>query len=165
MIVTHGVLLLVQVLILRSECKIDLLMQFVVVIIYGYMTDFALWLTSGIVVQSYAASCLLCALSCVLVGLGVYLETLPRLAVLPADGLMQLLVDKTGAETGKVKMCIDCALIVTGIIISFVFLGSLQGIREGTIASGFLVGYFVRLFSRLFNKLKSIDTEIDYNLT
>ena len=46
-------------------------------------------------------------------------------------------------------------MLVSGaIIISFIFLGTLEGVREGTIISAGLIGYIIILISSVLEKVK-----------
>ncbi len=39
-------------------------------------------------------------------------------------------------------------MTLTGVIIAWVMIGGIEGVREGTVVSAFLVGFMVKLFKR-----------------
>jgi len=43
-----------------------------------------------------------------------------------------------------IKVIMDCLTVVIGIVLSFVFLGKLDGIREGTVICALLVGKLMK---------------------
>jgi len=61
---------------------------------------------------------------------------------------------KTGMVFGNVKVLFDISMIVTSVILSFLFfgVGEFNGVREGTLFIALTVGFFVKLFTRLLNK-------------
>ena len=61
-----------------------------------------------------------------------------------------------GFEFGKAKIGVDSSLVIAGIISSLVFMGTVQGIREGTVVAALLVGYFVRFFNRIITLPQAI---------
>ena len=51
------------------------------------------------------------------------------------------------------KTIYDCASLVVAVVMSFVLLGSLQGVGIGTVVCAFLNGTLIKLFSRLFERI------------
>jgi uncharacterized membrane protein YczE len=48
-----------------------------------------------------------------------------------------------------VKVTVDCVAVGTGVILSFIFLGGLFGIREGTILSAMLIGKIIPFANKM----------------
>ena len=60
-----------------------------------------------------------------------------------------------------VKVIIDCLVVGIGIILSWLFLGRIEGIREGTVLSALLVGLIMKKFQKVIEPLmnKALGTE------
>ena len=58
-------------------------------------------------------------------------------------------------------MIIDCLVVGIGIILSWLFLGRIEGIREGTVLSALLVGLIMKKFQKVIEPLmnKALGTE------
>lgn len=68
---------------------------------------------------------------------------------------MKVISEKLGAEFGNIKILFDWTLVSIGIVISLFAFGSIEGVREGTVISAFLVGYFIKLLRRIAFRLSS----------
>lgn len=51
-------------------------------------------------------------------------------------------------EFHTIKIINDMVMTLTGTIIVWVMIGGIEGVREGTVVSAFLVGFMVKLFKR-----------------
>ena len=61
----------------------------------------------------------------------------------PGDALVKTISAEFGIRLPRVKMAFDAFLTVSALILSWIFLGRIEGVREGTFLSVFLVGLFV----------------------
>ncbi len=59
----------------------------------------------------------------------------------------------TGKRYENIKIFFDVLYIVAAAIISFLFLGKLEGVREGSIIAALLVGNIIKIYNCLFEKL------------
>ncbi len=153
-ILFNVLLILLQIILLRKKYKLVQLVQLPVIFIFGFFTDFTLYLVSGINISGYVWQVVLCLLSCATLALGVFLEVKAKLTYLAGEGLALAITDTFRIEFGKAKISIDSSMVIVGVVSSMVLLGQLQGVREGTIASALLVGYLAKLYSR---KLSFVD--------
>ncbi len=139
-----------QILLLQKDYPWIQLVQIPVVFLFGWFIDIAMPLLSWIEPAHYASEMFYCLLGCVVLALGVFVEVKAKVTYLPGEGMAMALCQKFGFEFGKTKIGVDSTLVAVGLISSLVFLGSVQGIREGTVLAAVLVGYLVRLFDRVF---------------
>jgi uncharacterized membrane protein YczE/cytidylate kinase len=154
-VILNIIFILLQMTLLRRDYQWIQLLQLPVAMVFGAFTDLALYLvSSNMHVSNYLLQWLFCILSIALVALGVYLQVKAKVIYLAGEGLCLAISKTFHVEFGKVKVGLDCTLVVIGVISSFIFLHELRGIREGTIAAALLVGTTVRLYSR---KLKFLD--------
>lgn len=153
-IIFNFLLIVIQVLILKSDFERKQWMQIVVTVIFGYFIDFALYILTPIEPTNYMSQWILCIISCFIIGLGVYFEVMSNAIVLPGEGVSLAVRHVTHIEFGKLKTAFDTSNVVIGAILSLVLYGSFQGIGLGTIFAGIVVGYIVRGYRQLFNKFK-----------
>ncbi len=59
----------------------------------------------------------------------------------------------TGKRYENIKIFFDVLYIVMAAIISFLFIGRLEGVREGSIFAALLVGTIIKIYNGLFGKL------------
>ena len=150
-IILNVVLIFIQMLLLRKKYRMFQLIQFPVIFLFGFFIDlimkYSAWMTPG----NYFEQAFLCLLSCVVLGVGVFFEVKAALTYLPGEGLAMALTQTFGVEFGKTKIGTDFSLVAIGIVSSLFLLGTLEGIREGTVVAAVLVGYIVRfLHTRSF---------------
>lgn len=158
-IVMNLLLILLQIVLLRRSYQLVQLLQLPVALFFGCFIDIAMYLLSGIHASSYWLQWLLCLLSCVILAFGVFLEIKAKVTYLAGEGLSLAIAKTFNIEFGKAKVGLDSTMVVIGIISSFFFLHSLQGIREGTIIAALLVGTITRFFSSTLNKFYPIKAQ------
>lgn len=71
---------------------------------------------------------------------------------MPAEGVAQALEIRTGKTMSTMKICFDWFVVLVSVVLSWVFLKEIRGIREGTLIAAFGVGLFIKLYTRLFGK-------------
>lgn len=94
-------------------------------------------------------------LGCPIMALGIALEVFAGVTILPGEGIVKTLAEKSGMEFGNVKVGFDCVLTLIAAILAFVFFGRLNGVGIGTLVSAVAVGQFVRLYSHKLGKFKA----------
>ena len=145
----HCVFILLQILLLRRKYDPIQLMQLPVALLFGYLTDFAVWCIKGISCSSYLDQWALCAIGILLVGIGVSLEVTAGGVVLAGEGFVLAVCRVFPIKFGNMKIAFDVSLVIIGCILSFIFLHGLYGVREGTIAAAILVGTAARQINKL----------------
>ena len=145
----HCVFILLQILLLRRKYDPIQLMQLPVALLFGYLTDFAVWCIKGISCSSYLDQWALCAIGILLVGIGVSLEVTAGVVVLAGEGFVLAVCRVFPIKFGNMKIAFDVSLVIIGCILSFIFLHGLYGVREGTIAAAILVGTTARQINKL----------------
>ena len=145
----HCVFILLQILLLRRKYDPIQLMQLPVALLFGYLTDFAVWCIKGIPCSSYLDQWALCAIGILLVGIGVSLEVTAGVVVLAGEGFVLAVCRVFPIKFGNMKIAFDVSLVIIGCILSFIFLHGLYGVREGTIAAAILVGTAARQINKL----------------
>lgn len=141
-----------QVLLLRRRFPPFQLLQIPLTLLFGLMCDAALWATQWINPAHYLEQCLWTILSVIVAGLGVYIEVSARIAYLPGEGIVVVLHRLIRMRFGTLKQVFDWTLVLAAIALSFILLGHLYGVREGTVLSAFGVGAMVKVFESLHSR-------------
>jgi len=146
-ILMHIIFIFIQIILLRSNYKPLQLLQLPVAFVFGYFTDFTMWLLSDLHPTAYLMQWGFTILSFVVIAFGVYLEVHAHVIVLAGEGMMLAIHEVTHIEFGKIKVTVDVLQVILGITLSLIFLHGLHGIREGTLAAALIVGTLVHFFS------------------
>ena len=139
-IIMHCVFIVIQILLLRRQFKPVQLLQLPVAIIFGYLTDLAVWAVGAFSYSSYWQQWIYCILGILLVGVGVSFEVVAGAVTLAGEGVVLAVCQVTGQPFGRMKVSFDVTLVVLSVILSFIFLHGLYGVREGTVAAALCVG-------------------------
>ena len=84
-----------------------------------------------------------------LVAVGVSLEVKAGVVTLAGEGLILALCQVLPkVKFGYMKVGFDVTLVVTASLLSFIFTGRVQGVREGTVAAALLVGLLAKQLGR-----------------
>lgn len=137
---------LAQIAILRRQFEPFQLFQFAASFLFGFYTDLAMMLTAWLPVGTYALSWLWLILGCAVMGAGIVLEILASLLLLPGEGVVAAISKVGHWQFHTIKIINDVVMTLTGVIIAWVMIGGIEGVREGTVVSAFLVGFMVKLF-------------------
>ena len=140
--------ILLQVVILRREFQPVNLLQIAFSTIFGYFVDFAKMLMGDFALPTYAGKLVMLAASIFLIALGVMLYIDVELVPMPMEGLSSCIAGKLGKSFPTMKTVVDCVVVLTGVVLSFLFLGKLDGIREGTIITAAVTGKLIAMFRK-----------------
>lgn len=151
-ILMHCVFILIQILLLRKQYHPIQLMQLPVAVFFGYLTDFGVWAVRGISCNSYWQQWVLCLIGVFLVAVGVSLEVKAGVVVLAGEGIVLAVCKIFPVKFGYMKVGFDVTLVVIACILSLVFTGHLQGVREGTVAAALLVGMIAKQLGKFWEK-------------
>lgn len=147
-------LILLQVLILRKNFKIENILQIPVSIAFGYFIDLTMRMFSRLDPVTYPVKFAALLAGCAVLGFGVYLEVLADVVMLPGESFVRAVVQTWGTNFGTTKILFDSSMTVIAGVLSFVFMGRLNGVREGTILAALLVGFMAKLFGKRLEFVK-----------
>ena len=144
----------VQIALLRKKCKpVEIIIQTILAFVYGYLTDFSCKLTSGLQANSYIMQFAFMILSCFVLGFGIWIQFKGGVAMLPGEAMNRAISEVTGRKYENIKIFFDVLYIVVAAVICFIFIGKLEGVREGSIIAAVLIGNIIKLYNRLFDRL------------
>ena len=141
-------LILLQILILRKNFKMENILQIPVSIAFGYFIDLTMYLFFWVNPGNYVVKLIALLAGCTVLGFGVYLEVLADVVMLPGESFVRAIVQTWNTNFGTTKIIFDSSMTVIAGVLSFVFSGRLNGVREGTIIAALLVGFIARLFGK-----------------
>ena len=147
-------LILLQLLILRKNFKLENILQIPVSIAFGYFIDLTMYLFFWVNPQNYVVKLLALLAGCIVLGFGVYLEVLADVVMLPGESFVRAIVQTWNTNFGTTKILFDSSMTIIAGVLSVLFFGKLNGVREGTIIAALLVGFIARLFGKHLEFLK-----------
>ena len=145
----------VQIAILRRKCKpVEIIIQTVLAFVYGYLTDFSCKLISGLQADSYIMQFAFMILSCFVLGFGIWIQFKGGVAMLPGEAMNRAISEVTGIKYENIKIFFDVLYIIAAAVICLVFVGKLEGVREGSIIAAILIGNIIKLYNYLFSRFR-----------
>lgn len=143
-----------QVIILKGKCNYtEIAVQTVLAFVYGYLTNLSVWLIREITVKGYPMQFLFMLLGCIILALGIWIQLKGGVAMLPGEAMNRAISKVTGRRYENIKIFFDILYIALSAVICLVFLGKLQGVREGSIIAAFAVGSIIKVYNKIFDKI------------
>ncbi len=147
LIVWNCVLILGQVLIRRRTFEPIQLLQIPLSFLFGYFTDFGMWIFSFFDTSLYPIRLMFVLLGTAVLGFGISLSVIADVIMNSGEAFVRDLADAVHKDFGNVKIIFDiCCVISSAVLSLFFFDFQPVGIREGTIIAAVCTGLFVKLF-------------------
>lgn len=147
-IIVYTCYIFLQMILKGGKFQPALLLQLVFSTVFGYLVDGTKLLLNNFVPATYFAQLATLAASILLISFSLVLYIDVKIAPMPPEGLVTCIADKMGKPFPKIKTLFDCASVLAGLALCFLFLGKVVGIREGTIITALLVGRLTGFFRR-----------------
>lgn len=141
-------LILIQIILLRGGFEKRQYLQIIIGTIFSVFIDFTLMLVNFLNPMDYVSQMRVLLCSCFVMAFGVLLEIKTEVVYLLGDGFIVAVSKFLNREFGKIKPYCDVSFVIITVTLSFVFLGYLAGVREGTVISAIIIGPIVRLFKK-----------------
>lgn len=153
LIIWNCILIVGQILILRKKFQLIQLLQVPLSFLFGWFTDFGMWIVSSIPVNSYPIRLIMVVVGIVILGFGISLSVIANVIMNSGKALVKAVSDTTNKEFGDVKIFFDILCVVMALILSLIFFDfTIVGTREGTIISALFTGVIVKFFGRKIKK-------------
>ncbi len=148
--IMNGVLVLGQIVVLRKKFEPVQLFQLLVGFVFGSLIDVNMLLTTWLQPVELWQKIVSQVLGCTILGLGIALEVRCGSVTMPGEGFPVAVSQVTGVEFPKVKIWVDCSLVVFAVIFSYVFFGAWQWyiVGIGTLFAMVYVGVVVRTMGK-----------------
>ena len=141
---TNCLFLLGQIVLLRKKFQPIQLLQIPLSMIFGYFSDFGVWIVSGLPNGVYALRLLWVMCGIVVVGFGVSLSVIAEVILNSSEALIKAIADTFKKDFGNMKVLFDVSWVVVATSLSLIFFHGLKGVREGTILSAVCIGLVVK---------------------
>ena len=80
--------------------------------------------------------------------------------MLPGEAMNRAISTVTGKRYENIKIFFDIFYITVSAVICFIFIGSLKGVREGSIIAALAVGNIIKVYNGIFDKIVKQNKEI-----
>ncbi len=144
-------LIFLQILILRRKFRISqLFLQVAFSFLFGYFTDFGVWLFATICPKSYVLKLLVVIVGVAMVAFGIAFNVIAEAVMNCGEAFVQAIVDTIHKNFGHTKIVFDVACVATSVILSLIFFnGELIGVREGTVIAAVVTGFMINFFVKV----------------
>ena len=149
-------LIVLQIILLRRNFQLQNLLQLPIIALFSFFIDLTMSLLGFIQPETYAMKVVSLVIGCLILGLGVFMEMVANVAMLPGEATVRAVSDVFSTDFGKTKIAFDSSMTVIAAIMSFIMFKHLDGVREGTIVAAILVGFVARLFKKYIGGIEKI---------
>lgn len=143
---------LVQWVLLRSRFHYSSFFQIPIVSVFSWFIDLHMGWTAWIGDDPYVVRFLWGLLGNLFLAFGIYWQVASKTIVQPGEGMVLAFSVVLRKSFGTVKVWNDVTLVLLAVILGFVCLGHVAGVREGTVVSAFLVGFLIKGIAALRTK-------------
>ena len=147
------VFVLLQILLLGRRFKLFSLLQIPFVFLFSLSIDAGMWIVAHFPMTTYPVQLTVSVVGCFFMALSIGLMVCSKLLMMPGDGFVLALSTVSGKPYGMLKQANDIISVVLAAILGWLLLGHIEGIREGTVISAFLVGYILRYLMPILEPL------------
>lgn len=117
--------------------------------LFGWFTDFGMWIASFIPVPNYFVKLVMLFLGIFVLAFGISLAVIANVIMNSGEAFVKAISDTIHKEFGYVKVAFDVTCVILAIVSSLVFFqGKIVGSREGTIISALLTGLVVKFITK-----------------
>ena len=103
-------LIVLQLILLGKNFKVEHLLQIPVSLIFGYFIDACMILLGFVNPHSYPVKVIDLLIGCLILGVGVYMEVLADVVMLPGESFVRAVVFRWKTEFGITKICFDVSM-------------------------------------------------------
>jgi len=147
LIIWNCMLIVGQIFILRRKFQLIQLLQIPLSFVFGWFTDFGMWLMSFIPVNSYLVRIIMVVIGILVLGFGISLSVIADVIMNSGEAFVKAVSDTLDKDFGNVKIAFDVFYVIIAIALSLLFFDfTIVGTREGTIISALFTGIVVKFF-------------------
>ena len=147
--------IVIQVMVMKGKCNyIEIVIQTALAFVYGYLTDMSCYLIRNISADTYPEQIFYLLLSCAILGFGIWIQLKGGVAMLPGEAMNRAISKAVGIKYGNVKIFFDILYIAISAVICLVFMGHLEGVREGSIIAAVLIGNIIKFYETIYRYIK-----------
>lgn len=152
-VIFNALLVFLQIPILKKRFNPKRLLQLINAFMFGYFTDFSLWILSPMPDLPLDVNFTLLIVSMFLIAAGI-LYMPANIAPLPGEGVVEAVSLAYDKRFSKVKVCFDTSMVVLSLIICGLFTSDILGsVNVGTILAAIFIGIIIRYLTELYEKI------------
>ena len=146
---------LTQILVMKGKCNyIEIGIQTVLAFSFGFLTNFSCHLLRGLAADTYPVQFSFMMAGCVILAFGIWLQFKGGVAMLPGEAMNRAIAGAAGKRYEDVKIFFDVLYIAAAAVICLVFLGRLEGVREGSVIAALVIGSIIKGINAWFERVK-----------
>ena len=142
----------------KEDLKSDLvcyLLQIPTTLFFGSFIDVSMNALSWLQPEIYVLKIASLLLGCVILALGIALEVKANVAMAAGEYFVKAIARRLRTDFGYTKLGFDSSLVALSCIVSYAVMGTIQGVREGTVVAAIIVGPIVHFISPWFKVFDS----------
>lgn len=148
LIIWNCILIVGQIALLRKKFQLVQLLQIPLSFLFGWFTDFGVWIVSHIPVNSYPVRLAMVVIGIVILGFGISLAVIANVVMNSGEAFVKAIADTFKKNFGNIKIGFDVMCVTIALVLSLIFFDfKIVGTREGTIISALLTGVVVKFFN------------------
>ena len=133
--------------------KVLYLLQIPVSLCFGSFIDCSWALLGWLRPAGYAMQVAALVAGCVVLAVGIALEVKANVGMAAGEYFVRAISRRLRGDFGFVKLAFDVTLVVLACAVSYAAMGSVRGIREGTVVAALIVGPIVHFISPAYRLL------------
>lgn len=154
-------LVCLELVLLRGDFKRKHFLQVFVSLIFGAFTSFSISLMSFVPpADNLMVAFLMSFISVFLIALGIFFYVPTNIVPVSVEGAIQAIAIVTNNPFPKIKICFDVTVVLSSLILSYVFLGNFGSVGIGTIIGAVFIGYVVKLIHSLNYRLTGQNADL-----
>ena len=157
----HAILVAIEWALLRDDFNRKHFLQVFVGVLFGAFTSFSVSLMAFVPsADNLIVAFVMIALSIFLIALGLFFYVPTNLIPLSVEGVTQAVAIVSNRPFSKIKVYIDCCIVMTALILSYGFMGELGSVGIGTILGALFIGTTVKYIHKINLHLTGRDVDL-----
>lgn len=157
----HGILVVIELLLLRRNFKSKHFLQVFIGVIFGAFTSFSVSLMTFIPeAGGFIQALVMIIISILLIALGLFFYVPANIIPLSVEGLTQAIAIVSDQPFAKIKVGLDISIVSTALILSFIFLGNSGSVGIGTVIAAIFVGTAVNYIHKIYAHFTGEDVNL-----
>lgn len=157
----HAILVVIEWALLRGDFNRKHFLQVFVGVLFGVFTSFSVSLMAFVPsADNLIVAFVMIALSILLIALGLFFYVPTNLIPLSVEGVTQAVAIVSNRPFSKIKVYIDCCIVMTALILSYGFMGELGSVGIGTILGALFIGTTVKYIHKINLHLTGRDVDL-----
>ena len=154
-------LVILQLILLRSNFKTKHFFQLIVSVIFGFLTSFSMELIAFIPpADNLIIALVMSAISIFLIALGIFFYVPTNIVPISVEGVTQTMAIVLNQPFPKMKVYFDVTVVSSSLILSYLFLGNFGSVGIGTVLGALCIGSTVKLIHKIYYMLTGSDVDL-----